>query len=1182
MNNRWDTHLAPMAKNRRDICLGVPQRQVLLFVILLFALPAVAQFEYHFGKTIHLFPLFVDGDGLRTRLFVTNLADSANRCRLEMRGAGLGKDRFQSHAEVVFADSAADFDLAELGAGLALATSGEQPLATGYVILECDEAVAARLLLTSETKGTPTDITALESVRPALGFRFPLHRDTGSLFLAILNDTAYETECTIEVTDIESNAISREYSLAEKTSIIRAAEDLIDLPEGFEPYVLLLTCEHEVAAYSVLVSNETFAGLPAALVSDGRPPTSLHWIPLLADGGGFRTRMFLTNMFSETNRCRLLLGATDLDHDRFEIPVGVEIIDSRIDFEFPQPFDNLELNSRNDQPFAVGNAFLTCFDPVAIQNLLTAGAPGQLIGMTSLPSVPFARKVQFPFVSRQISHGVILANSSPGDGSCVLELTDHGGVFSHSATITITRQSTTISILDDQFDFPDGFSEGLVEVSCGSNTEAALLLVTDKFTVMPPVELPSSAPFGDAPYFGSFSRIGIQTYTVGSSNVNQRLPTAHGGTGNLGYSVMPEVPGLSFDETTRLLTGIPTRAGDYTITYTATDANGNTGRLTFTIRVMENPVSKQLIDSRGCTDGTFIAANAASSGFTDDCRALVDFANALIETGLLDEDNVLLRWGSDAQTRLMDWEGITVTAGRVVGLDLSDRALKGEIPPVVAQVSRLQRLNLANNEFTGPIPPELGNLVHLRSLELHNNNLTGIIPVELGRLSLLETLRLDSNELRGEIPAVLSGLTRLRIVYMQENMLSGVIPEPLFTNCFFEGGTISISCIFDVEMIHRSFDSDRDGVIDFDDAFPADHTRTTDSDGDGISDDQDPFPHESAIGEMRMFKNSLLIMPVDEHLTTEKLREDAYSREFYEYFEDEFDFLMMFSNVEDIEENQVTTYYGRATAVSNDIAGIGLSEFYRNSFGSAGKLKRLIHFPYLEGLLFGPGLHEVMHAWANFVLPTANASHWGFSSVNGQLGGFDPDKLVNLGNGRYSAPRFGLVANGGNSVPYSDLELYLAGFIPADEVTEIQYFEDGEWLMENEARVTDDNGNYLFSGTSQIMSVEQLIERHGEREPAWDESQKEFRAAAILLYNRGNPPSYRQMFSIVSQASVFSRRSPDTFRLYNFHEATRGQGAFFMDDLSDYHRAAATSRSASRSLPESHGSPPQPAHNHAH
>ena len=108
--------------------------------------------------------------------------------------------------------------------------------------------------------------------------------------------------------------------------------------------------------------------------------------------------------------------------------------------------------------------------------------------------------------------------------------------------------------------------------------------------------------------------------------------------------------------------------------------------------------------------------------------------------------------------------------------------------------------------------------------------------------------------------------------------------------------------------------------------------------------------------------------------------------------------------------------------------------------------------------------------------------------------------------------------------------------------------------------------------------MEQLIERHGEREPAWTESQKEFRAAAVLLYNSDNPPSYRQMFTIVLQARVFGGQGPDTSSLYNFHEATRGQGSFYMDDLSDYHRAQA----ASRRLPESHGVPPQSTHDHAH
>ena len=76
-----------------------------------------------------------------------------------------------------------------------------------------------------------------------------------------------------------------------------------------------------------------------------------------------------------------------------------------------------------------------------------------------------------------------------------------------------------------------------------------------------------------------------QSYTTGTAIVELTLPTASGGSGALDYSLTPIVPGLSFDPATRRLFGTPTAAGDYHMTYSATDANGDGVSWTFTISV---------------------------------------------------------------------------------------------------------------------------------------------------------------------------------------------------------------------------------------------------------------------------------------------------------------------------------------------------------------------------------------------------------------------------------------------------------------------------------------------------------------------------------------------------------------------------------------------------------------------
>ena len=127
-----------------------------------------------------------------------------------------------------------------------------------------------------------------------------------------------------------------------------------------------------------------------------------------------------------------------------------------------------------------------------------------------------------------------------------------------------------------------------------------------------------------------------------------------------------------------------------------------------------------------------------------------------------------------------------------------------------------------------------------------------------------------------------------------------------------------------------------------------------------------------------------------------------------------------------------------------------------------------------------------MHAWANYAIPTVDDFHWGFSSGNGQLGGGDLENLVSLGENRYSAGEFGTNANGGNSLPYSPLELYFAGLIPAGEVPDTWFARDGRWTGER-----DESDNRIFSASDiERWSIERIVEEHGARIPNFSVSER--------------------------------------------------------------------------------------------
>ena len=97
-------------------------------------------------------------------------------------------------------------------------------------------------------------------------------------------------------------------------------------------------------------------------------------------------------------------------------------------------------------------------------------------------------------------------------------------------------------------------------------------------------------PSDTAPAFAV--TVADQTYTEGEAVSPLTLPVASGGNGTLSYSLAPTVPGLTFTAATPTLSGTPTSAGSYAMTYQAVDGDANTtasdaATLTFTITVQE-------------------------------------------------------------------------------------------------------------------------------------------------------------------------------------------------------------------------------------------------------------------------------------------------------------------------------------------------------------------------------------------------------------------------------------------------------------------------------------------------------------------------------------------------------------------------------------------------------------------
>jgi hypothetical protein len=289
----------------------------------------------------------------------------------------------------------------------------------------------------------------------------------------------------------------------------------------------------------------------------------------------------------------------------------------------------------------------------------------------------------------------------------------------------------------------------------------------------------------------------------------------------------------------------------------------------------------------------------------------------------------------------------------------------------------------------------------------------------------------------------------------------------------------------------------------------------------------------------------------------------------YAKFNDDFDFIFFVLNSSD-KNTMVNAlgFYGVNVRVSNSVKGLGLSVgSSASSYGSAGELKSLMYFPYDEAIKWGPSLHEVAHNWAANIFPTYYLdntrcySHWGVSNAGGQLGGFKHIREVSTSDGvtEYQASMypatnsdgsfknggFGEYANGGNGIPYSDIELYLIGMIGADELPKDFSLDIYTGLSYDENTV--DDGYFKATGFDSY-TIDQIISEKGARVPNAKDSQKSFKVLTIILSDSRDTAASTRYDEIVGGVKWFAGDT-EIRGLYNFKQATRNIGSLEVNGI---------------------------------
>ena len=298
------------------------------------------------------------------------------------------------------------------------------------------------------------------------------------------------------------------------------------------------------------------------------------------------------------------------------------------------------------------------------------------------------------------------------------------------------------------------------------------------------------------------------------------------------------------------------------------------------------------------------------------------------------------------------------------------------------------------------------------------------------------------------------------------------------------------------------------------------------------------------------FDNFIVVEISRDILDNRRVGFRAIAHTLYQKYEDVFDVIVMLFNVSAEKYQWHDVGYGWNRIVRNSVSGDAVKDLdIGRRFGSGHTLKGIIGLTRKEYIMEGPMLHEFMHlwVWTIEVIPTLKKFHWGFSSVNGQLGGFDESTLVYEGDNVYREQHKVLA---GERI-YSPLELYLAGWIEAAEVPPILVAENATW--NTTSSIEDHFETFIASGFDTI-TIDDIIKKIGVRDPGVEQSQKHFRVATILLVNNEFPFVQEDLDLVESQLKLFSSKKAVSGRKGrvstirpSFWEATGGRASVSTD-----------------------------------
>lgn len=285
------------------------------------------------------------------------------------------------------------------------------------------------------------------------------------------------------------------------------------------------------------------------------------------------------------------------------------------------------------------------------------------------------------------------------------------------------------------------------------------------------------------------------------------------------------------------------------------------------------------------------------------------------------------------------------------------------------------------------------------------------------------------------------------------------------------------------------------------------------------------------------------------------------TRLFYSHYQDEYDFLFILN-----DHGIDSPAEGLHSWVSKPPQpGTGADEPVCSGTGPGHLLSVVgIQVPRLDS--FPPFAHEFAHHFAvNLAdelgfsrdVDTEFRGHWGMTSTNGQLGGFDPASLecetpagakppnctpATGGRFRYKVAPFRPNADPGRTAPFGPIELYMMGLLPKEEVpSPLLAFDGADFKFENQETSPDGKLIIDAKGIKEIP-MQSIVARHGEVPPL-PEGKRQFKAAVVLV--TAAPAAQTYLDHVADWAAIFSGEMAST-QWSSFKTITGGRATMSM------------------------------------